>query len=67
MLLSRNGIYSVFSNIMFLNLEIEIDEESDFGAFGHEEDPKHSDDDLEPHSLQRSVIKGLDEEDLYPF
>ncbi|KAL1201262.1 hypothetical protein V5N11_013372 [Cardamine amara subsp. amara] len=47
--------------------EIEIDEgrddESDFGAFGHE-DSKHSDDDLEPHALQRSVIKGLDEKDL---
>lgn len=53
-----------------MDLEIEIDEarddEFDFGAFGHE-DPKHSDDDLEPHALQRSVIKGLNEEDLYPF
>ncbi|ESQ40490.1 hypothetical protein EUTSA_v10014358mg [Eutrema salsugineum] len=47
--------------------EIEIDEskeeESDFGAFEHE-GSKHSDDDLEPHSLQRSVFKGLDEDDL---
>uniref|UniRef100_A0A1J3G405 Uncharacterized protein n=1 Tax=Noccaea caerulescens TaxID=107243 RepID=A0A1J3G405_NOCCA len=39
------------------------DEESDFGAFGHE-DSKHSDDDLEPDSLQRSTIKGLDEDDF---
>lgn len=56
---------------VYLDLEIEIDEgrddeESDVGAFGHEYS-KHSDDDFEPHSLQRSFIKGLDEDDLYPF
>ncbi|VVB13472.1 unnamed protein product [Arabis nemorensis] len=48
--------------------ETEIDEdrdeeESDVGEFGHEYS-KHSDDDFEPHSLQRSIIKGLDEDDL---
>jgi hypothetical protein len=47
--------------------EIEIDEgrdeESVFGAFGHEAS-KHSDDDLESHSLQCSIKKGLDEDNL---
>ncbi|ESQ40584.1 hypothetical protein EUTSA_v10014151mg [Eutrema salsugineum] len=47
--------------------EIEIDEskeeESDFGAFEHE-DSKHSDDDLEPYSLRRAIFKGFDEDDL---
>lgn len=53
-----------------MDLEIEIDEgrdeESVFGAFGHEAS-KHSDDDLESHSLQCSIKKGLDEDNLYPF
>lgn len=50
--------------LFFLDLEIEIDEDRDVGEYS-----KHSDDDddLEPHSLQRSIIKGLDEDDLYPF
>ncbi|CAH2073838.1 unnamed protein product [Thlaspi arvense] len=52
------------SDFMLLDPETEIDdEESDFGAFGHE-DSKQDDDDLEPHSLRRSIFKGLDEDDL---
>ncbi|XP_020878861.1 uncharacterized protein LOC9309337 isoform X2 [Arabidopsis lyrata subsp. lyrata] len=48
--------------------EIEIDEgrgdkESGFGAFGHE-DSKHSNDDLNSYSLQCSIKKGLDEDNL---
>ncbi|CAE6088492.1 unnamed protein product [Arabidopsis arenosa] len=39
------------------------DEESGFGAFG-QEDSKHSNDDLESHSLQCSIKKGLDEDNL---
>lgn len=40
----------------FWNLGVEIDEESE-----------DSDDDLESPSLQPSVLKRLDEDDLYPF
>ncbi|XP_010452598.1 PREDICTED: uncharacterized protein LOC104734672 [Camelina sativa] len=42
--------------------EIEIDEESDFGAFVHE-DSKH-DDELGTYSMQHSIKKGLDEDDF---
>lgn len=61
--------YQIF--VLFLDLEIEIDEgrgdkESGFGAFGHE-DSKHSNDDLDSYSLQCSIKKGLDEDNLYPF
>ncbi|XP_010491232.1 PREDICTED: uncharacterized protein LOC104768859 isoform X2 [Camelina sativa] len=46
--------------------EIEIDEgndeESEFGAFVHED--SKNDDDLETYSMQRSIKKGLDEDDF---
>lgn len=56
--------------VRFLDIGVEIDEgrdeECEFGAIGHE-DSKHSNDDLESPSLQRSLIKRFDEDDLYPF